>query len=513
MDNVDFIKEFILSLKYELIKYRTVVVSVAIVILLAVMAVGMSWKVQYVSTATMEIDDSNIIQPLLEGRAEFSRTDRVEEAKQTIVSRQLIESVAYELGYINEESSVQDIEKVIDIIRSSIVVESSGQQRNVFFISYYSNDPSVAFESVKVIVSQLVDYHKLARQAEGEEAYSFIASRADVYKKRLEVAEDNLAKYKSEKLDIDEATVQRKISDLEDEIQELRLVIRENESIVRTTRKQLNNESQFLGARSKLFSKRQQQAALERQLSELRTQFHEEYPVIVSVKQQIADLEKEVQEIAAQEGVNPNVFSGRELSNESNPELLFDNLRTQLADTERSLTAQKDRLNSLVKLLSDQKLKMEVVASNEAELAELRRDYNVTRDIYEETLNTQQNAELSVAITEQGLGLAYVVKEPPTFPLNPSGLTFIHFMLAAPILAMGAPIGMLVALILLDPRVRIASVLRGDEFGDGNLLTVSPHFHSAFSDQIFRKDMLVLTIAGALAVLVYVILAISGLKS
>jgi len=513
MDNVDFIKEFLLALKFELIRYRMAVVGLALLILIAVLVVGLNWKVQYVSSATMEIDDSNIIQPLLEGRAEFSRSDRVEEAKQTIVSRQLIESVAYQLGYINEESDVQDIETVINIIRSSIEIESSGQQRNVFYIRYYSNDPSVAFESVKVIVDQLVNYHKLARQAEGEEAYSFIASRAEVYKKRLEGAEEKLAKFKSEKLDVDESTVQRKISELEDKVQELTLEIRSNESIVTTTRRQLNTESEFIGARSKIFSKRQQQAELERQLSTLRTQFHEEYPVIVSVKQQIEGLELEINDVARAEGVSPNAFTGSDLSAESNPELLFDNLRSQLSDAERTLSAQRDRLNSLKNILVEQKQKMEVVAVNEAELAELRRDYNVTRDIYEETLNTRQNAELSVAITEQGLGLAYVIKEPPTFPLKPSGLIFLHFILAAPILALGAPIGILIALILLDPRVRIASALRTEEFGLGNMLTVSPHCHSAFSDQIIRKDMLILTVAVALGVLVYIILAISGLKT
>lgn len=515
MDNIDFVREFLLAVKFELIRYRTAATIIAVAVLLSVALIGLSWNDQYVSRATLEIDDSNIIQPLLEGRAEFSRDNRVEEAKQTIVSRQLLELVAKELGYIDDESPGEEIATVITILRNNILVESDPTQNNVFFVSYYSSDPAIAFETVNVIVSQLVNYHRRAREAEGQEAYSFIASRAEVYKKRLEAAEERLAKFKSEKLDLDESTVQSKINELQDEIQELELQIRENRTIATTTRRQLDSEGDYLDAQSRIFELRQQKTPLERQLADLRTQFKESYPDVVSLKGQIAELDYQINRIASEKGIVPTTGGRGELRAESNPELLFDNLRAQLTEAERNLSAQNDRLSSLQVLLEAQRGKMEVVAANQAELAELRRDYNVTRDIYEETLNTRQNAELSVAITEEGLGLAYVVKEPPIFPLKPTGLVLWHFLAVAPILAIGAPIGMIFALILLDPRVRIVSSMEVEDlgFGEGGLITVSPHCHSAFSQQILRKDILVLAAIAGTAVAIFIALSVSGLQS
>jgi len=512
MDNADFIKELLLALKFELIKFRIPAFVVATLVLVVIMAVGLTWKDQYTSSTTIEIDDSSIIKPLLSGRAEFSASKRLEEAKGVIMSPALLESVSRKLGYIDDYSTSQDIQQVLDIIANNLVVSSDFGEASVFHVSYVSTDPQVAFDTLAELTTQLLDFHKKAQQKEGENAYSFISKRVDVYKARLENAELDLKKFKSRGDVVDEATVQSRINTIQDTMQELELSIREDESIIATTKQQLNVEKEYLEAQSILYTLSKRRQELEDELTSLRMLYQDSYPDVVTLKSQLADVDARIQQIAEDKDINPRIFNGVE-SSDSNPEQLFDEMRRELAVDERELSAKKQRYKSLKSRLEEEKKSMEVVASNQAELSDLMREYNVIKEVYEEMLGRLQNAELSVAITAEGQGLNYGILVKPTYPLHPTGLTFIHFVLAAPVVAIGAPIALLLALIIVDPKVRTLGSMQGGSAGEFDLLVVSPRYHTAFGDRMLKKDMLIMSMFALGIFVAYVGLAISGLRS
>jgi polysaccharide chain length determinant protein (PEP-CTERM system associated) len=510
MDNIDFIKEIGIALKLELIRYRVAASAIAVIVMVVVLMLGFKWQKQYVSVSTLFVDESNIIQPLLEGAAEFSDVDRVEEAREGLYSRSLLVDVGTNLGYISEDTTIEEQTRIINAIRSGIEVESEGRRSNSFTVSYYSRDPEVAFKTAQQLVTQLVEYQKVSRREEGEYAYDFISKQVDTYKSRLESAESALKDFRSRSTDVDEQTVQDRIRDLDNEIQDLKLSIQESESKIETTTAQLDAESEYIGAQGEIYALQQQKQLLQTQLSELRMQFQESYPDIVTIKGQIANIDSQIKQISRDANINPRHFGGETISN---PELLFDELRKQISEADRELKAKRKRLVSLEELLKDQYAKLEVVAENQAELADLMRDYTVTKDVYEEMLARKENAELSVEITKEGQGLNYRVIDEPSYPLEPTGLTFIHFVVAAPILGFGMPIGMLIALILLDPRVRTVSNLNTVVTDRSNVLCVVPHYHTTFADRILRKDMLVLSVVFGVLFCVYIYIVILGLSS
>jgi polysaccharide chain length determinant protein (PEP-CTERM system associated) len=512
MDNVDFIKELLLALKFELIKYRVIAFVLATLVLVAIMAVGLTWKDQFTSSTTIEIDDSSIIKPLLSGRAEFSASKRLEEAKGVIMSPALLESVARRLGYISDTSTSLEVQRVLDIITNNLVVSSDFGEASVFHVSYISTDPQVAFDTLSELTSQLLDFHKKAQQKEGENAYSFISKRVDVYKERLENAELDLKKFKSRGDVVDETTVQARINTIQDTMQELELSIREDESIIATTKKQLNVEKEYLETQSVLYTLTKRKQDLEDELSSLRMLYQDSYPDVVTIKQQLSDIQARIDTIALDKNINPRIFSSAE-SSDSNPEQLFDEMRRELAVDERELSAKKQRLKSLAARLIEERKSMEVVASNQAELSDLMREYNVIKEVYEEMLGRLQNAELSVAITAEGQGLNYGILVKPVYPLHPTGLTFIHFVMAAPVVALGAPIALLLALIIVDPKVRTLGSMQGGAAGEFDLLVVSPRYHTAFGDRMLRKDMLIMSMFAFGIFIAYVGFAVSGLRS
>jgi hypothetical protein len=147
------------------------------------------------------------------------------------------------------------------------------------------------------------------------------------------------------------------------------------------------------------------------------------------------------------------------------------------------------------------------IAASQAALSELTRDYNVTRDVYEEMLQRKESARLSMTLDIEGQGVSYKIQEPAAFPLSPTGLRYIHFAILGPILGMLAPIGLLVMYIMLDPRLRSAHALHEQMPAGVALLGVIPHYHTPLGERLVRKDMLLLTALWLLAMGAYVALA------
>lgn len=510
MDNIDLFKEILVALKFEFIRHRFAAIVAGLVVLFVVLGIGLTWQNQYVSNALLEIDDSNIIKPLLRGRAEFADADRVEEAKTLMDNKQLLEIVAKRLGYIDDETGRMESTSIINAIRSRINVQPDAVRKNFFSISYSDTVPEDAFEANNVLVEVFVQFQQQSTRAEGELAYEFITKQADAYKARLENAERALQAFKAESLDTNEETVRGRINKLEAEIQELELGIQESQSRLGSMRAQLRDEGKYLDVQAELFDLKKQRSALQERLTELRFQYQESYPDIKVIKQQIAGINVEINQISEESGLGHQRLGSVE-NMESNPEVLFDELRKQLAVEEVALRAQIERLASLKALLKEQQGKADIVAENQTKAADLMRDYTVTKDVYEEMLGRKENAELSVAIQKDGRGLTFRVVEEPSYPFQPAGLTFVHFLSVAPILAIGLPLGILVALILLDPRIRMVTALKGAISSDIELMGVSGHYHTAFGDRVLKKDVILLSSVMALAVIVYTYVAIIGL--
>lgn len=241
------------------------------------------------------------------------------------------------------------------------------------------------------------------------------------------------------------------------------------------------------------------------QLESLRLSYQESYPDIVSLKAQLAELDSHIKEVKDEETV---VSSGTDGKLE-NP--LYEELRKQLSDAEVNKGAQKRRLSSTEKLLEQEYARAQKVAGNQAELSELTRDYDVIREVYEEMLSRKESARLSMTLDIEGQGVSYKIQEPASFPLNPSGLRFIHLALLAPFLGLLLPLTLLIAYIVVDPRFRSANKMLEVLPDDIELLGVIPHYNTPIANRILRKDVRGLLLAGLAAVLTYVVILVLGI--
>ena len=108
----------------------------------------------------------------------------------------------------------------------------------------------------------------------------------------------------------------------------------------------------------------------------------------------------------------------------------------------------------------------------------------------------------------EGQGVSYRIQEPATFPLKPSGLTFIHFAFVGPLLGILLPLALLVAFIILDPHIRSARVLHKQLPADIEILGVVPHYHSPLGERLLKKDMVAILGIAITSMIAYIVFAI-----
>jgi uncharacterized protein involved in exopolysaccharide biosynthesis len=187
-------------------------------------------------------------------------------------------------------------------------------------------------------------------------------------------------------------------------------------------------------------------------LEQLLLSYQESYPDIISLRAQIADLDTSIEKMQSSGAVFGNSDKVQ------NP--LYEELRKQLADSDVNLRTQKRRMQSLLSLQEQEYARQQRIAANQAQLSELTRDYNVTKKVYEEMLQRKEAARLSMTLDIEGQGVSYRIQEPASFPLKPSGITFIHFVILGPIVGLILSLGLLVAYVLFDPHFRSARTLQ-----------------------------------------------------
>lgn len=498
MDKV-YLRDLIWALKAELIRFRIWFVSAFIAISFALLFLGFTWPKTYSTSAMLYADMTNIIEPLLKGSAEVTKIDRSEQAREVIYTRGIIETAAKERGLIKKDTSPEQQDKIIRGIRSGLSVLPE-KNNNYFRLSFKSNDPDKAFEMLNTVINVFIQDTEKKKRDESSTAYNFIDAQVQSYKHQLELAEEKLKEFNAQNVDGSGDSVANRINSLRSDIEMLKINIEESQSRITTLEQQLGSEGQYQHAKGQVDDMKQRRQAMQAQLENLLLTYQDDYPDVVSLKAQIAELDAAMRKVQT----SGDVYAGSEKV--VNP--LYEEIRKQLATAQVDLKAQKRKMETLVALREQEKSRAEKVASNQAEFAELTRDYNVTKNVYEQMLQKKEAARLSMTLDIEGQGVSYRIQEPASFPIKPSGLAFLHFAIMAPFIGMLIPIALLIAYVMLDPHIRSARLLQKQLPKDLDLLGAIPHYNSPLGERLLRKDVLALLIVCAVSMALYIAIAI-----
>jgi len=420
------------------------------------LGLGVMWPKKYSSSTTVLVQEDNIIRPLMEGRAVATGVaDRARIAREVVFSRKVLNAILVEGGWTRVPLTPIETEKLVEAIRGRIRVSSPGS--NLIQIDYSDSDATRAFHVARKLAELFIAESLQAKERESREAYEFIAARVDEYHRKLTTAEERLKEFRAGSLEARPGSgtdVNMRVAELRGRIETAQTEISELQMRDHSLSEQLSGEAASSASENREDQYRARAGELQAELDRLRLSYTDEYPDVVRVRHQIADLQSEIVAENARRATAP---AGGEEMVVTNP--LYQQLRSELSRVRSDLSALRARVSETESLLQGELDRGRRVADSEAKLAELTRDYEVNRDLYQDLLRRRENARVSMSLDAEHRGLTFRIQEPAALPLQPSGPRFLHFSLAGLALGLLAPLGVVVQLLRFDPRLRSAAAL------------------------------------------------------
>ena len=471
-------------------------------IAIAALVTGMLWPKKYQASTTILAQESSIISPLMEGAATATANkNRASIARDVIFSRKVMSQILVVGGWMATHPSPVEQDRLIEGIKSRTQVIT--EHDNLITISYFDNQPRRTYEVTRQLAQLFISESLASKQRESRDAYEFINSQVEAYRKKLTDAEDKLKAYRDANEDArpgSEADTNARISQLRSQIETSRMDLMERRSQEGSLASQLGGESEVSTVQTADGIYQTQLADLQSQLDKLLLTYTDEYPDVIRIRHQMQDVRQQMavadqRKDAAQAAGTPTVLDGAVRFNPA-----YQQIKTQLSETRAATAAAAARLGASESMLQTELQRATRIANSENVTAELTRDYNVNRDVYQDLLKRRENARVSMNLDAEQRGLTFLVQNPAVLPLVPSGLRFMHFSLAGIALGLAGPIGLLICLVKLDPRVRSVERL---EQATGLAVLASIPFYPTPADrhrERLHNMFLLITVAGIAAV-------------
>ncbi len=459
-------------------RYRVVLTTIFAVIALLVLLAGLFVLPQkYTASTTILAQESDIIQPLLEGRAVATGVvDRAGIARQVVYGRKVMQAILETGGWLADKPTPVEQDKLIEDIRGNTRI--TAPRENLVQITYSDSDPERTFNVTRRLADLFISESLATKERESRDAYQFISKQVDDYHRKLTDAEQNLQRYRSENVDAQPGSatdVNTRITALRTQVEQARMSLMEQRSRAQALDGQLSGESAVTAVQTRESVYRAQLLELQAQLDTLLLSYTEQHPDVVRIRHQMADIQTAMREDAQrprQGGDQDGAFGNAQL----NP--LYQELRSRLSEVRREMAATESRMNALQELLDQELGRSRRIAASESTLAELTRDYEVNRDIYQDLLRRRENARVSMELDREKRGLTMRIQDPAAMPLRPSGLRLAHFAAGGLLFAVAVPFALLFVRVRFDPRIRSVRQLERRQPSYA-VLTVVPRYLTA----------------------------------
>lgn len=499
-NNIDLIRRII---QPSYVHKRWVVIIFVIINIIAITA-GFNWPKQYSSSSTVYIEEENILGPLMQGTAvQTNVIDRGRIARQIIFGRKIMQEILSIGGWMELDPDPVEQDQIINSIEANTMVSTVGQ--NLVQISYKDSDPERAFIVTKGFVHLFIKGSLTEKAYESESAFNFINKQVKEYEKKLRESEEALKAFRSQNVDFREgaeATVTQRIAEYRSEIHTIEQQIREEKIKRSSLQAQLSGETETAAGLTRAEQIRSRIGELQSNLNTLRLSYHETYPDIVQIKNQISELretlanEEEKRKQAKRTGT---LYIDESIR--ANP--VYQRLQSDLYQTSTLIATLEYRVNNMKKSLLEEIERDRRINAADATLKNLTRDYNVNHDVYQDLLRRRENARVSMSLDQEHQGLNLRISEPAYFPHSPSGPRFLHFILGGIILGLALPIGLFYGLQQIMLRIYDATDI--DTYSEIPVLAELSCYISSAEQAAVKKEAYILS---SLVISVFIIITI-----
>jgi len=402
----------------------------------------------YLAESIVLIDSQKIPEKFVSATVATDLEERVAAVRQILLSGGELRKVINQFGLYQDQQKSKGEEEILDLMRKdiSITMESvgSGKRPGTFRIGYQGPDPATVMRVANRLTDLYVERNLQTREGQAEGTSEFLDNQLLEAKKRLDELEAVVSSYKVKhngELPEQEESLARALSELHTQlqanrdalnraqqtkvVQESTLSAMEASAAVQTMRtlEPVEREKGDAGvtttpAPSRTYRKASD--ALEAQLAELLTKVTEEHPAAIKLRTAIETAKREEE-----------LEQSRELG-----------LKAQIEITEKELKNLTANQQRILRDLDGYQRRIERFPVREQEMAQITRDYEMSKTNYKSLLDKKMAAEMALDMEKRQQAERFIVLDRarlPGKPLKPE----------RPLLyAGGSVIGLVLALLL-----------------------------------------------------------------
>lgn len=420
----------------------------------------------YESSSRIYVDTTSVLQPLLRGIAVPSNLDaQVQLMKQTLLSRPNLMEVARKTDYDLAARGPAEMESLLNSIQSRTLVASN--REDIFWISFQDSNPQRARDVVQALLTIFVESNLGQSRQDLDTAEEFIDRQIVDYETRLREAEDRLAKFKQDHIDVvlgegsylSRATSATQVmeqfeEDLGVAVAQRNMLQTELAGIPETVPNGLTNgppdDTQY------------RIVELEVLLRQLLSQYTEKHPDVITTQRQLDSLLAKQREAeaalaeASATGATPAAAEG----GFGSPNPVYSQVKLQLIQLDTQIENLRRRAATARAEAESLAAKAEDVPRVEAEFQRLNRDYDIIKARHDELLSRRESARMSRSRDAVGQEVQYRLIEPAVVPTKPVGPNRPLFLTAVLVLSGGAGLGLALLLVILDTSFSTVVELR-----------------------------------------------------
>ncbi len=438
-------------------------ISITTLLLLITAAVALLLPPTYRSYATIMIEEQHIPSDFVMTTVSTFAEQRVENIKQRVLSFTKLSEIINEYklyqelkGKLTQEEIVSKMRKDVSVKMLVAKISSSkkgGSGSAFFMLSYEGKNPKSVLRVTDTLTTHFLQQNLEIRQQQITETSNFLAEEANRIKKELSLVEGEFSAFKMEHItelpELFNANIQS-LTFTERDIDRLNSDLHSLKDQEEYLRAQLVSITPSLEKMKESNDNNAMLNQLKLQLAEMKNRYTEDYPDLASLKDRIAELEK-------QGRAKTHAGKSRAINPPDNPAYVA--LKAQLANTLVDIESAKMQLDRNLELAADYRKRIEATPKVEERYQRMVNSRNSLLLKYNDLLQKHQEARVAQELEKDQKGERFTLVEPARIPGKPYKPNRLAIALVGVILAIGSSIGFAAIREFTDQSVRSSDSL------------------------------------------------------
>ena len=417
------ILEIIAPLKLAVNRYWGIAWAPALAVALLVGILSFRLPDYYVADVLIFIQPQKISSKIIDEPDKGEAEERLEALIQEILSRPRLRSIIDQFGLYPEHSGIIGREKALKLFRTSIELEPvqsfSGKELvQTFKIQFAHESAQTAFEVTKSLSNLFIEESIVSMRSETEGTVEFLDSQLRAARKRLEQTEEKVRDFVRQNFGRLPEHLDQSIQRLQNARQQYSAnsqMISSNIARAGYLQRELRltaSETVVTPGSGPIDASdpRTALAQYERVLAVLKTKYSDKHPEVISAKQRIALLKKQVKATGGGKA-GLSASGGSEVRT----------IRREISELEVQTDALKRQNENIQAKIAKLEEDINAMPLKEQELISIRRDYVNVQKNYERLLAAREEAGLMSSIVRSQKGTQFKIVNPPSLPVIPAG--------------------------------------------------------------------------------------------